>query len=480
MRFTKRLYQGNNEALGFALDGIGRQVIFVSAAVFLTQAVLDLAKEAGKCNEQNLVQDSECVSRVYNLKPSSLITLYAAVIGFISAIFLPLVGAVIDHTPHRKIIGTATGFLLMACVFGQIFITENNWDVMILIQIFAAIIGWIHTLVAFAYLPELTEDSKLLMSWTANFHLLQYISMILFLVFMVGILYGLDAIDDNILAARTASITSLILAFFTFGYSWLKLMKARPPFHELPSESSLFTIGFIRIFKTSRFLSKKYHSLLWFFVNAALVEAAIQSISSISLTYMTDTLEMSSTEVGIAILVLFLAGALGTVFATISSKCMNPIRSNQLSQIISAANTVLAMFILTGRGQQGRAYFISAVWGLCAGWQKTIERFTLTQIIPPEMDAEIMGFYLFTSQVLVWAPTLIFTALNEAGVSQRHAMLILNVFFVGGMIALCMMGNYDKAVSNRQSEESILGENGEQSRDALDQNEEQKETSDTA
>lgn len=44
MCFTKRLYQGNNEALGFALDGIGRQIIFVSAAVFLSQAVLDLPR----------------------------------------------------------------------------------------------------------------------------------------------------------------------------------------------------------------------------------------------------------------------------------------------------------------------------------------------------------------------------------------------------------------------------------------------------
>ena len=57
-----------------------------------------------------------------------------------------------------------------------------------------------------------------------------------------------------------------------------------------------------------------------------------------------------------------------------------------------------------------------------------------------------MGFYLFADTCLSWAPPLFFTAMNEAGVSERIGLSSITIFFMGGILALWKMGSYDDSV----------------------------------
>jgi MFS-type transporter involved in bile tolerance (Atg22 family) len=450
-RCRLQLYSNNKEALGFALDGVARIVGFIAAAVFLSTAIINLAKQDAGCiiyatdNEQIV---PECNARVYGLRPSSLLTTYGTIVGLISAFSLPIVGAVVDYTPHRKLIGFVSAALQLCFIFVQIFLTKSNWFPMTIVQVGSAFVGWMHTLVVFAYLPELTEDENLLVSWTASFHILQYCTLIAFLLYMLGILYvtGYTNDGDEILSSRIASISSLIIAAPCYFLTWTRLMKRRRSFHQLPQDSSLLTIGFVKVYRTSKMMYHRFRSLLWFFLNVSLVEAGQQSIAAISLTFMTDTLQMTATENGIAILMLFIFGIVGAAIGKISVKFVNPIASNQICQILTGLNTGMAALILYGPGQQIRAYIVASIWGLGAGWKNTIERFTITQIIPKGQDTELMGFYLFASQILVWAPTLLFTILNEVGVNPRLSLLVLVVFFAGALFSLWMVGPYEVVV----------------------------------
>ena len=316
---------------------------------------------------------------------------------------------------------------------------------MAVLQVFSAIIGWIHTLTIFAYLPELTSDPILLVKWTANFHLLQYISMILFLPTMVFVIRILKIDDNDIISARVALGTAFVISATLFGWSWTSLIQPRCELQSLPEGSSLWSIGFLKVWRTGKELFHRYRALMWFFINVSLVEAAQASLAAISLTYMTDKLQLTVTENGTAIFLLFIFAAFGTGIGQVSVKFMNPIRSNQLCQLFALSATTIALFILTGPGQQFQTYIVASLWGITAGWKNTVERFTITQLIPKDQDAEMMGFYLFASQVLIWCPTLIFTTLNEAGYDQRIGLGMLNVFFLGGVICLGLMGSYDKA-----------------------------------
>lgn len=57
-----------------------------------------------------------------------------------------------------------------------------------------------------------------------------------------------------------------------------------------------------------------------------------------------------------------------------------------------------------------------------------------------------MGFYLFADQSLSWLPPLVFTAINEAGLSERVGLASITVFFMLGLIAYWKMGSYDACV----------------------------------
>mmetsp|Transcript_28295 Transcript_28295/g.41804 ORF Transcript_28295/g.41804 Transcript_28295/m.41804 type:complete len:494 (-) Transcript_28295:219-1700(-) len=458
-------YQGNKEALGWALDGVARIIGFIAPAVFLSTSIINIAKKEAGCTA-----DEECQERIYGLKPSSFLTTYGTIVGLTSAVCLPILGAIMDHTKHRKLVGQVTAIIQLTCIFVQIFVNESNWFYLgVLVQIISGFIGWMHTVTVFAYLPELTNDENLLVSWTANFHMLQYLAMLLFLAYMLGLLYATGYSDDPVLSNRSAMISCFVITAPLFLITWTRLMKPRDALQQLPSSSSIWTIGFKQVYHTCQKLvtTKEYRAIMWFFLNVMVVEAAQTSIATICLTYMTNVLQMTSDENGIAIMILFIGAAIGTIVGEKLVKWtrINPIQSNQLSQIISAVNTSLAALILTGPGQQALAYVVAAIWGIGVGWKITIERFIVCQIIPKDQDAEFMGFYLFASQILVWLPTLVFTAMNEAGVSQRIGLLSLTLFFVAGVGFLCMMGSYEEAVTSATHE---THEDDDNTRDAED------------
>jgi len=70
-------------------------------------------------------------------------------------------------------------------------------------------------------------------------------------------------------------------------------------------------------------------------------------------------------------------------------------------------------------------------------------------IIPEGQDAELMGMYLFAGQILSWLPPLVFTAMNEVGVSIRISMVSLLLFWFVAIICLQCMGSYERAVRDQ-------------------------------
>jgi MFS-type transporter involved in bile tolerance (Atg22 family) len=155
----------------------------------------------------------------------------------------------------------------------------------------------------------------------------------------------------------------------------------------------------------------------------------------------------------------------GGVLAGWITKRLDPRWSQILSVVLIITMTSLSAGLLSGPGQQTLAYILIFFWGLGIGWKWTTDRMLSAAIIPTEQNAEYMGIYLFFGAILTWAPPLIYTALNEAGVSQQIGLASLDIFFVIGLFAYFMMGNYSAAVQAVQgvfvqSESSSLGEQG--------------------
>jgi len=450
-------YGGNVEALGWALDGIGRSVSFIAAAVFVGTALLNLAKEAAGCETEIPEGETslpECNGKVYGIRPSSLLTTYSTVVGLVSSALLPLVGSFIDHSRYRREAGRITALIFCTLLIPLVFVSEETWFALASILLIMAFLGWIHTSVAFAYLPELTDDETELVELTASFTIIQYASTVIFLVVMIGLLYILGLTGDDVMSARIAQSVSAVITSIVFGWAWMRCFGERPAFQEIPPGSTLWTAGFKKVYHTSIRIYMNFSALKWFFVGIAFGEAASQSLATIAITYLTDVMALNSTENGIAILLLFIGSVPGALISKKFAFRFNALWSGKISVGIMAIFTGLAALFLTGPGQQIRVYCIAIGWGIGTGWKYTAERCIVCQIIPEGQDAELMGYYLFAGQILIWLPSLIFTVLNENDVNMRIGIASVGGFFLVALFAYLLMGNYAEAIR-------IANENGE-------------------
>jgi len=442
------IYHGNQEALGWSLDAIGRAVAFIAAGAFLAPALLRLAKEAAGCETEpppgsNQVPD--CDKRVYGFRPSSLLTTYTIVIGIVSAILLPFMGAVVDYTPYRLQVGRWTSVCLCIMLFPQIFLNSKTWFPLAILLVFVAFLGWAQTVVTYAYLPELADTEERLSQYTQSFTILSFGSMVIYLAVVAGIAEIAGMSDNH--TAQLGMAVAFGVGSLTLYVAWFHLMKPRPAAHELPNCQSLWTAGFCQVYHTSIRIYKTLPALKWFYISVALIDAAVNSLATVAITYLTDTLNFSSQENVIAFLCMLLASIPGGVLAGKTTRLMNQIRSSIVATLILMLNTVAAAIVLKGPGQQLETYFLAVGWGLGTGWKWTIDRLLASTIIPIGQDAELMGVYLFAGQILTWLPPLIFTALNEAGVSQRVGIGTLAIWFLAGIVALALIGSYREAVT---------------------------------
>lgn len=273
------VYHGNPEALGFALDSVGRSVGFIGAAGFLGTALLKLAKEEAGCETEPSPETGkvpECEGRVYGIRPSSLLTTYTIVVGIVSAALLPLMGAIVDYTENRRLVARVTSVTICVLMFPQMFVNEDTWIAVAFLQIAVAFAGWAQTMVSHAYLPELTNVEERLNAYTKSFTVVTFTSMVLYLAGVIGMAYLLGLGDVG--TAQLGIAVGLVLMAVLLYLAWGHLFQTRPPARELPNGQSLWSAGFIQIYHTSQHIHRNLPTLRWFYIAVAFLDAGIKYV----------------------------------------------------------------------------------------------------------------------------------------------------------------------------------------------------------
>jgi MFS transporter, UMF1 family len=446
-RRGKPLLYGNPEALGWLLSNSGMTVYFLGAGAFVVPGILHLATQQAGCEVEIPEGEShppECTNTVYGMKPSSIITNLMSVVSIVVALLTPLVGAVIDYTPHRRLVGRVTSVLFVVLVIPQAFLAEETWfAITVLYLILGPVISG-QSLIVHAYLPELTNDEYQLNQLTKVFSVVPFICIIVFVFTVLGFTTILGVRDDAVWTANIATLLALPVLSASLFTSWTCLFQTRSPAHELLPNQSLWTAGFQQIWQTSKTIYNDYTVLGWFYVSCAFGDA--KAIAPIAITFFADQLQFTPTQNGIAAIVTLLSSIFGALMSAYCTRKTNPICSSVISTVLLMIFTSLGAIILTGPSTSHWAFLIAAGWGVGAGFRLSATRMLASTLVPKGQDAEIMGFFLFACQVMSWLPSLVFTAINEAGISQRVGMATLNIYFFIALVALIMMGNYRDAV----------------------------------
>jgi UMF1 family MFS transporter len=447
---TPEIRKENDEVLGWTLDAAARGVAVMGTAVFVSSDLLRLAKEAAGCIVYEDVDEEECTDRIYGMRPSSILTNIITLVGLLTAVIMPLIGSIIDHTKYRRAVGSLSALFMNFAIVLQMLIMEDYWLIAAMLQIIVAFSYTVHLCAVYAYLPELTTNHEKLSQYATRFSASQYIGSITFLLLMVGILSTVNR-NNRFRSSLLSQTLVFIICSICFGYAWTRLFRSRPASQKVPENRSLVSAGFWKIYRTSQTILLHHSAIKWFLLSAAFTQGAATTFSTIAITYMTEQLGFSPRENGIAILILLLFGVPGTRIAAVLTKSFNPVVSLQANLIFWIFSISLASLFLYEPGQQVTAYFFAMIWGISIGWVYPTEKTLYVTIIPRGQEAELMGTYICACQMLSWLPPLIFTVMNEMGFSMRIGLLTLSFYFFISFLVLFCVGDYEEAVSHAKA-----------------------------
>ena len=265
-------YDGNRDAIGMSWLAPGRGMLVMSN-LFMSISLLWLVKNAVGCyDEATQSMIPECDKEIYGMKVESLISNIGTLGAVLSALFMPICGAIVDYTPYRKQVGVGTGVVVIVIQAVQIFTIQSTWFAMGILQAVAAFVFQLQLVVVFAYYPEIkrTAGQVLMNKYNTNFSFTQYLFSVLFLVVLTGI--GLQTSD--VVQTQISQGINTATSCITFGIGWFVYITPRPANKILPDNQRLLLAGFKQNYRTAVAIGRQYKKgLRWYLLAVVFAEA---------------------------------------------------------------------------------------------------------------------------------------------------------------------------------------------------------------
>ena len=428
------------EVTGYVMDSCGRNPINVSGS-YLGAAILRLAAIEAGCQPR-----IPCIGKIYGVKPSSILTIGSVFVGLSSAISMPVIGAIIDYTSWRKQIGTVSAFFIVIIMGISISIGPKTWFAIYILFIIEGYLSVLHVTTVYAYLPGFSTDSKQLSVYTSLTNVKKACVTIVFyfVVTLSSIISNLNTVQTS----RLASIMSTSNAVIFFSYAWIFLFPPKPPLRPLPQNKNLAFAGFKQLKSTCGKICSTYRALKFYILSLLWSpDAGSGTMQTILVTYMTVILKMTGIQIGIASFILFVFQIPGGYLANYVSHKTDPLIGLQISLIGFALNSFLFPVVCHSPETQGYTYIFAATYGIMWGWLYPCQNVLYCTLSPKGQEVEVMGLFAFSNHVLSWAPSMIFSALNEAGAPMKMGVFVTGFFFLISLFFTLFIGRHDKAVN---------------------------------
>ncbi|KAL7470861.1 hypothetical protein ACHAXS_011143 [Conticribra weissflogii] len=429
------------EATGHAMDVAARGTIN-QTGTFVGAALIRLAI-ADAASNPNCANPMTCP--VYGIRPTSILTVGNIITAVIAGVTMPIMGALVDHTDHRKIMGAASAFIITLSVGLQIMISQDTWFAVYILEIIGGYFLIMHQVTTMAYLPDLTHDLTEMGHYTSMFMIRQYFVQGIYTSTVVAFSQGLKL--KNIDTAKLSTSLAFVIGVVLLGYSWTFLFRKRPKLREVPPNSNIFTTGFKQIYVTTQTVFRQYKALKWFMIALLFSpEAGAGTVLAIAVTFLTSYVKMEVNEIATVSLVMLFANIPGALISKLMCRKVNPLNSFRMAEVLFATTNALIAATVTGPERKKLVYFYSALVGVAFGWMFPSQRTLAVAIIPKGQETEIMGLISFFGQVVGWLPAMVFTAMNEAGVNMRWGLSTLSFFLITSCLFTFLCGSFEDAV----------------------------------
>jgi UMF1 family MFS transporter len=387
--------------------------------------------------------------------PASVWGYSVSVATILSAVMLPVLGAVCDFTASKK--KWMFRFWLLGVAGSIALWIPGTWHSAVAIFMLALIGFEASTAIYNGFLPEIApgaESTRVSSFGWALGYLGGGLHLVVTLVlFTWPHWFGLDSLQATLVALGSVGIW-----WFAFAIPTFLILKERAVPRPVPEGMTLVGAGFRKVAATLANI-RRYPTLAKFTVAYLLFSDAIQTVIVMSSLFGLKVLGISDREMILCFLMIQFVAAAGAFSLGRLARVIGDKRT------LAGGLAVWIAVVIWGALVQSRWEFwaLGATVALVMGGTQAIARSLLARFTPPSCAAEFFGFYSIVGKFAsALGPAMYSLVMDltrsragEAG-SFRIASLSVGIFFVAGLVILLRV-NEARGVAEAEAEERRLG-----------------------
>jgi UMF1 family MFS transporter len=345
-----------------------------------------------------------------------------------SAFVLPVVGAFVDRSSHKK--WNMAGFAFAGSFFCMLlfFLQGDQWQLGAFAVVASSILGGCSLVAYYAILVDISteeeRDAASSRGWAFG-----YLGGGLLLAINLGMYLGHDAIGLGEEMAVRLSLLSAGVWWALFTLIPLIRLRDHPALGVVPEQGGLLQRSFGQLFATLKDM-RNFPMTLTFLVAYLFYNDGIQTVIYAASTYGEKTLKFDKTVLIATILLIQFVAFGGALYFGRLAQRFGSYRVILWGTFAWMGIVVVAM-VLPAR-QAVLFYVVSVAIGIVLGGTQALSRSFFSLLIPRGREGEYFSLYNAAERGTSWFGTLLFGLVFQLSGSYRPAILALIVFFVLG------------------------------------------------
>ncbi len=416
-------------------DWANSAYVTTTTAVLFSPYLTSIAEKAscGFATDDNRTCQVDLNVLGINVSPGSLVFYLVPLITVLSAILLPIIGAIADRHANKPLFMAQFAWVGSIAAAAMVLVGGTNWQLGALLLLIANLCLGASLVIYDAILIDIADpddrDRVSSRGWA-----LGYLGGGLLLAANFLLLSFNDSFGMSTETAVRISLCVAGIWWGAFTFIPLRGIKARPPRNLLVSvDGSLMRRSFGQLWATLKDL-KHFPQTLIFLLAYLFYNDGIQTVIYAASVYGEKQLKFDKSSVLLAFLTVQFVGIAGALaFGRLAAR-IGTRKTIMLTLSIWMLVVVIGYFL--PEKQLLPFLFMAILIGLVLGGSQALSRSFYSQLIPRGREAEYFSLYQACERGTSWFGMVVFGVVHQMSGSYRPAIVALIIFFALGLVFL--------------------------------------------